>query len=201
MHMKSFALFTGSAIAVLNLLLLFPALQPYGVYLVAASIALSLWLAVKALTFRHLPTATSSAATADLTATPGPGAEAEVITLMGIFQEKGRLIDFLMDDITGYSDAQVGAAGRVVHEGCKAALQEHFRIVPISAEREGAQVTVPAEAAGIDYRMVGKVQGQPPFSGTLVHKGWKAESVHLPRMLENTADRLPPIAPAQVELK
>src|SRR6516225_1466269 len=53
---------------------------------------------------------------------------AEVVNFLAILQEKGRLVDFLMDDIKSYSDAQVGAAARVLHEGCKAVLLEHFEI-------------------------------------------------------------------------
>jgi hypothetical protein len=127
--------------------------------------------------------------------------EAEAIGLLGVFQTKGRLVDFLMDDIGTYSDAQVGAAARVVHQGCKAALQEHFTVVPVSTEREGSRVVVPAAAPAGDFEFVGKVAGQPPFSGVLVHKGWKATSVKLPRSLLVDAGRLPPIAPAQVELR
>ncbi|MFY9991796.1 MAG: DUF2760 domain-containing protein, partial [Rhodoplanes sp.] len=44
-------------------------------------------------------------------------ADSEVVNFLAILQERGRFVDFLMDDITPYSDAQVGAAGRVLHEG------------------------------------------------------------------------------------
>ena len=36
-------------------------------------------------------------------------AEAEIVSFLATLQEQGRLIDFLMDDITTYDDAQVGA--------------------------------------------------------------------------------------------
>jgi hypothetical protein len=127
-------------------------------------------------------------------------AEAEVVSFLGLLQEKGRLVDFLMDDITGYTDAQVGAAGRVLHEGCKAVLQEHFVIKPLREEGEGAKVTVPPGYAPGDYRLVGRISGEAPFTGTLVHHGWKTESVKLPRLIRMSADRLPAIAPAEVEL-
>jgi len=127
--------------------------------------------------------------------------EAEIVALLATFQEKGRLVDFLQDDITGYSDAQVGAAARVVHQGCKAALAEYFRIVPVREEREGARVTVPAEYLADEYRLVGKISGSAPFAGVLMHRGWKAESVTLPRVLRVADDRFPTIAPAEVELR
>ena len=128
-------------------------------------------------------------------------AEAEIVSFLAMLQERGRLVDFRMDDITAYGDAQVGAAARVVHNGCKAALREHFKIGPIREESEGSSVTVTAGFAADEYRFVGKISGEPPFSGTLVHCGWKTQSVKLPRVIAVGGNRLPTIAPAEVELK
>jgi hypothetical protein len=128
-------------------------------------------------------------------------AEVEIVSFLATLQEKGRLVDFLQDDIAGYSDAQVGAAARVVHAGCKAVLAEYLHIVPVRAEAEGAKITVPAGFAADEYRLVGRIGGSAPFSGTLMHRGWKAESVTLPRVLRADDSRLPAIAPAEVELR
>ena len=128
-------------------------------------------------------------------------ADSEVVNFVAILQERGRFVDFLMDDIKGYSDAQVGAAGRVLHEGCKAVLLEHFGIRPMREEGEGSKVTVPTGYAPDDYRLVGKISGEAPFTGTLIHHGWRVEWVKLPRLLRASADRLPAIAPAEVELR
>jgi hypothetical protein len=116
-------------------------------------------------------------------------------------EARGRLVDFLMDDINTYSDAQVGAAARVVHAGCKAALLEHFQISPVRAESEGARVQIAAGYLPDEYRLVGKISGPAPFSGVLVHHGWKTDAVKLPRVLRSSTNRLPTIAPAEVELK
>jgi hypothetical protein len=126
---------------------------------------------------------------------------AEVVNFLGILQEKGRLVDFLMDDVKGYSDAEVGAAARVLHEGCRAVLLEHFGIRPVREESEGSKVTVPAGYAPDEYRLVGKISGEAPFSGVLVHHGWRTEWVKLPRLLRTGDDRLPTIAPSEIELK
>ena len=126
---------------------------------------------------------------------------AEVVNFLAILQEKGRLVDFLMDDIKGYTDAQVGAAARVLHEGCKAVLLEHFGIRPVREESEGSKVTVPAGYAPDEYRLVGKIRGEAPFSGVLVHHGWRTEWVKLPRLLRTGDDRMPTIAPSEIELK
>lgn len=128
-------------------------------------------------------------------------ADAEVVSFLAMLQRKGRFVDFLMDDITVYTDAQVGAAARVVHDGCKSALNEHLSISPIREEKEGASVEVPAGYAADEYRLVGRIAGEPPFRGMLVHRGWRTKAVNLPRILKLDEDRLPTIAPAEVELK
>ena len=137
-------------------------------------------------------------------AVPAPAsnqAEAEIASFLATLQERGRLVDFLMEDITTYNDAQVGAAARVVHGGCKAVLQEHLAIRPLREESEGSAVTVALGYAADEYRFIGKISGAGPFSGTLVHRGWKTESVKLPRLVRVNAGRMPTIAPAEIELK
>ncbi len=128
-------------------------------------------------------------------------AEAEIVSFLATLQAKGRLVDFLMDDIHAVNDAQIGAAARVVHAGCKSVLQEHFRIRPIREEGERSTIEVPANYATDEFRLIGKISGQPPFSGVLVHHGWKTDFVKLPTILHGSAGHLPAIAPAEVELK
>jgi len=128
-------------------------------------------------------------------------ADAEIVSFLAMLQARGRLVDFVMDDINAHDDTQVGAAARVVHAGCKAVLQEHFRICPVRQESEGSTVQVAAGYAADEYRLLGRISGPAPFSGVLVHHGWKTEVVNLPRILRGSTERLPAIAPAEVELK
>ena len=90
---------------------------------------------------------------------------------------------------------------REIGAGCRAAVREHVSIRPVREEAEGSTVTVHAGYAADEYRLVGKIGGEAPFSGALVHRGWRAESVKLPRVLKVQGDRLPTIAPAEVELR
>jgi hypothetical protein len=62
-------------------------------------------------------------------------------------------------------------------------------------------VQVPVGYAPDEYRLVGKIAGQAPFSGVLVHRGWKTDMVTLPRLLPSAPGQLPAIAPAEVEVK
>ncbi|MBS0639827.1 MAG: DUF2760 domain-containing protein [Proteobacteria bacterium] len=173
-----------------------------------ASLVLGIVALIAAAAARSAPTVAHTPAPVAEAVRPAPPppvaknqAEAEVIAFLGLLQAKGRLVDFLMDNINAYNDAQVGAAARVVHAGCKSVLDEHFRIMPVRAEKEQSKVEVPADYAADEYRLLGKISGQPPFTGALVHHGWKTDFVKLPTILRGTPDRLPAIAPAEVELK
>jgi len=184
---------------------LLPVAQSIRQYLPPATLALAVLVLIGlfAQPRQTLPPPTRAAEPAR----PAPGqqqainADAEVIHFLAMLQEKGRLVDFLMDDINAYGDAQVGAAARVVHAGCKGVLQESFMINPLRPEPEGSTVQVPVGYSADEYRLVGKIAGAAPFSGVLVHRGWKTGMVKLPQLLRSAGDALPAIAPAEVEVK
>ena len=107
-------------------------------------------------------------------------------------------MDFLEEDVSAYSDAEIGAATRVVHEGCRKALHEHITIEAIRSEQEGARVTMEEGFDAGSVRLTGNLVGKPPFSGTVTHRGWRATEVRLPK-LSATHD-VSVLAPAEVEL-
>jgi hypothetical protein len=181
-----------------------PATDPFRPYLTDATLALSVLVLIGLLLpARQKPPRSKPQAEPAMAASPAPAAarDPEIVSFLAMLQEQGRLVDFLMDNINPYNDAQVGAAARVVHTGCKRVLQEHFSIRPLRTEDEGSTVQVPAGYAVDEYRLVGKVAGHAPFSGVLVHRGWKTDMVKLPQLLPSPAGRLPAIAPVEVELK
>src|SRR5947208_10998259 len=100
--------------------------------------------------------------------------------LLSLLQREGRLIDFCEEELAGFSDAQVGAAARTVHDGCRKAVREAFTLAPVRAETEGSSVTLPAGFDPHAVRLTGNVTGSPPFSGVLRHHGWKATQVRMP---------------------
>ena len=182
-----------------------PAAEPFRPYLSEATLALAVLTAIAAfLQPRQKGQPRKSVAEPVRPApprTPANRADAEIVHFLAMLQEKGRLVDFLMDDINAYSDAQVGAAARVVHAGCKGVLQEHFKINPVRTEQEGSTVQVPDGYSADEYRLVGRIAGSAPFSGVLVHRGWKTDMVKLPQLLRGASEQLPAIAPAEVEVK
>jgi hypothetical protein len=203
--MRAVSIIAAIAVPLLIALKLVPAAEPYQLHLTisALAVAVALLLAILAGGAKAEPKAAKAEAAkpAPPPAVSANQAEAEVVAFLATLQEKGRLVDFLMDDIAAYDNAQVGAAARVVHQGCRAVLREHLKIHPIRDEAEGAKVTVAVGYPADEYRLVGKIGGKPPFTGTLVHRGWKTESVKLPRIVSSGGDRLPTLAPAEVELK
>lgn len=126
---------------------------------------------------------------------------AEIVSFLSLLQEKGRFVDFLMDDVSAYGDAQVGAAARVVHQGCRSVMRECFDITQVSAGKEGEKISLEKNFSPSEYRVVGRVAGDPPFHGTLLHRGWRTSKVELPRLIkEASKEGSGVIAPAEVEI-
>jgi hypothetical protein len=204
MHaLKMIAIIALLFLVVVSALELVPAVSAFQSYLSSAAVALSVIALIGVLVGRDPSRDNASIEAAlPIPVKPRPNqADAEIVSFLAVLQARGRLVDFLMDDINAHDDAKVGAAARVVHAGCKTALQEHFRISPVRAESEGSTVQVAAGYSPDEYRLVGKISGPAPFSGVLIHHGWKTDGVNLPRVLRNSTDRLPAIAPAEVELR
>jgi hypothetical protein len=118
------------------------------------------------------------------------------LNLLSLLQREGRLIDFCEEELGGFSDAQIGAAARTVHDGCRKALRGAVTLTPVRPEPEGSSVTLPPGFDPQAVRLSGNVVGQPPFSGVLRHHGWKATSVRMPQASGDPTV----IAPAEVEL-
>jgi hypothetical protein len=120
------------------------------------------------------------------------------LQVLSVLQREGRLIDFVQQDIITFSDSDVGAAARVVHDGCRRALKRIAKLVPVHEDAEGHSVTVPAGYDAASLQLTGNVSGQPPFRGTLRHRGWRAKDLTLPDVIGETDCTV--LAPAEVEL-
>jgi Domain of unknown function (DUF2760) len=120
------------------------------------------------------------------------------LQVLGLLQKEARFIDFLKEDITAYNDADIGAAARVVHDGCNKALNEHFSLAPIRIEQEGSNITVPVGFDAAAIRLTGNIVGVAPFTGSLVHKGWQVTEVRLPKLTQGHNPNI--VAAAEIEL-
>ena len=120
------------------------------------------------------------------------------LQLLALLQREGRFVDFLEEDVTTFADADVGAAARVVHDGCRKALRAHATLKSVRSEEEGAKITVDEGTPASEVKLTGNVVGKAPFTGTLRHKGWRVEKLELPTSMPGHDARV--VAPAEVEL-
>ncbi|HEU0201600.1 MAG TPA: DUF2760 domain-containing protein [Burkholderiaceae bacterium] len=120
------------------------------------------------------------------------------LQLLGMLQREARFVDFIQEDVTAYSDADIGAAARLVHDGCRKVLREHFTLQPVREEAEGSRIVLNAGFDAAAIRLTGNVVGAPPFRGSVSHRGWRVTEVRLPKVAERHDASV--IAPAEVEL-
>lgn len=132
-------------------------------------------------------------------AAPAPPAQAKAsdgaLQLLSILQRDARLVDFLMEDISGYSDEQVGAAVRGLHDQGRESLARCVSLVPVIDGVEGTYTKAPAAAA----RFIGNVPAGTPSGGILRHKGWRAANVDLPALSPKQDATI--VAPAEIEIE
>ncbi len=120
------------------------------------------------------------------------------LQLLGLLQQEARFVDFIEEDIQSFSDADIGAAARIVHEGCHKVLHNHFEMAPVHKQRENTRVTIQAGFDPSSIRLSGNIVGKPPFKGTLIHRGWKITDTRLPKLSKN--HNVSVVASAEVEL-
>jgi uncharacterized protein DUF2760 len=124
----------------------------------------------------------------------------DALNVLAALQREARFVDFVQESLTGYTDAQIGAAARDVHRGCAAVLERVFALRPLVEGVEGSSLEVPAGFEAARFRLVGNVTGQPPYRGQLCHHGWEATRCDLPEWTgSETAARI--VVPAEIELK
>jgi hypothetical protein len=149
---------------------------------------------------RMAPPAAAKPAAPAAQAGPAEGA----VQMLALLQSESRLVDFLQEDISGYSDEQVGSAMRGVHEKCRSLLGRHVKLAPIVDGVEGTPTRL--ASAGLDskdastVKLVGNV---PPDgnveAGILRHRGWQVERIDLPAVKRGGKTLV--VAPAEIEVE
>ena len=120
------------------------------------------------------------------------------LQLLGLLQKEARFIDFIKEDVGAYSDADIGVAARVVHEGCNKVINEYFTLETVRSDQEGSKITLAKGFDASQVRLTGNIVGHAPFTGTLIHKGWKVTDIRLPKLTEGHNAKI--VAAAEVEL-
>jgi hypothetical protein len=121
------------------------------------------------------------------------------LQMLGILQRDSRLVDFLMEDISGYSDDQVGAAVRNLHGQAREAMDRYVRLSPVIDGVEGTFTKVETNDPAV-IKLLGNVPatGKAP-GGLLRHRGWRVDKVDLPPLTASQNTSV--IAPAEIEVE
>ena len=123
---------------------------------------------------------------------------ANSLQMISLLQRDGRLVDFLEENLQSYDDAQIGAAVRTIQKSCQDSLKKYLNPTAVIDQNEGEEITVEAGFDPAAIKLTGNVSGEPPFKGTLQHRGWRAGKIELPTLSGTQDPGI--IAPAQVEI-
>jgi len=148
-----------------------------------------------------IPTAPKSAApkaAAPSAPQPALNPNASALQLLAILQRDSRLIDFLMEDIAGYDDEQIGAAVRSLHDQARDSMARYLSLTPVIDGVEGAYTRPPSSDPAL-VKFIGNVPAGKPEGGVLRHKGWRAAKVDLPAV--NPKQDATIVAPAEIEIE
>jgi hypothetical protein len=121
------------------------------------------------------------------------------LRMLALLQAEARLVDFLMEDIGGAADSQIGQAVREIHKKAQAALKQHATIEPVLGGTEGDTTTVPAGFDPSAVRVIGNVTGAPPFTGQIQHVGWRVTELRLAAPPEGADEFV--LQPAEVQVQ
>jgi hypothetical protein len=103
-----------------------------------------------------------------------------------------------MEDVSSYSDNQIGAAARALHDQCRDSVSRYVSLQPVIDGVEGTFTRMPSASPDV-VKFVGNVPVKVPSGGILRHKGWRAATVDLPP-LGGTVD-VTVLAPAEIEIE
>jgi Domain of unknown function (DUF2760) len=142
------------------------------------------------------------AASGRTTSSPAPAPTAKTsdgaLQILSILQRDSRLLDFLMEDVASYSDDQIGAAVRELHDQCRDSVSRYVKLEPVIDGVEGTFTRAPSKDPNM-VKFVGNVPATPPSGGTLRHKGWRAVKVDLPALAAKQDATI--LAPAEIEVE
>jgi Domain of unknown function (DUF2760) len=127
---------------------------------------------------------------------PQAGPADGAVQILSLLQRDARLVDFLMEDISAYSDEQVGAAVRDVQAQSQQSLRRYLQFQPVIDGVEGTYTKTDGVAAGA-IKLIGNIpaNGKAP-GGLLRHKGWQAAKIDLPAAVPGII-----LAPAEIEVE
>ncbi len=121
------------------------------------------------------------------------------VQILALLQRHARLIDFFTEDLSPYSDAEVGVAIRSLQQSCQEAITRYIKLAPIVPSSRGQQITLEEGFDRATIRLIGGAKRKPPLKGLLQHSGWRVEEINLPPLPAAALRSI--LAPAEVEVE
>lgn len=186
----------------------------YGLYLIYVTagifflVGIVLWLVLRSIAKRIAAPQASTSSPVPKKAQQAPQPKDDIkpqldrrlfLHLLTVLQKEGRLVDFFQEDLEMYEDEQIGAAVRSIHTSCRKTLDKSLAMTSVIDDNEGDEITVEAGFNPEAIKLTGRVTGEPPFTGIVRHKGWRAQKVDLPDLAATKDPTI--ISPAEVEIE
>src|SRR5882672_1683095 len=77
---------------------------------------------------------------------PAPSAHRDgALALLALLQREGRFVDFVREPLDTFSDAEIGAAARDVHRGCRKVIEQHLKLEAVMPGAEEDKVSAPKD--------------------------------------------------------
>lgn len=127
-----------------------------------------------------------------------PKPSGAALRMLALLQADSRLVDFLLEDISGASDEQIGQAVRKVQADAQTALKRYAVIETVLGGSDGDTVTVPKGFDPSAIRVVGNVTGEPPFTGQINHPGLRVKELRVSPPPEGADEFV--LHPAEVQI-
>jgi hypothetical protein len=127
-----------------------------------------------------------------------PKPSGAALRMLALLQAEARLVDFLMEDISGAADAQIGQAVRKVHKDAQDALKRYAVVETVLSGNEGDTTTVQKGFDPSAIRVIGNVTGEPPFTGQIQHPGWRVRELKVSPPPEGADEFV--LQPAEVQI-
>ena len=123
----------------------------------------------------------------------------ERLHVLTVLQRESRLIDFLLEDLSGFDDSQIADAVRDIQPKSQATLKKYLEIAPVIDAEEDARVDVPKGFDPSAIQVTGEFEGDPPYKCTLCHPCWIVKEIKLATPPEGQDDFV--LQPAEVEIQ
>ena len=118
--------------------------------------------------------------------------------LLTLLQKEARFLDFVQENVDSIDDNRMGAVSRLVHKDLARTFKQYVTLETVLDRNEGELIDIEDGFDTSEIRLSGNVDKEPPFKGTLRHKGWLISHLNLPKKAASSNQSV--LLPAEIEV-